>query len=76
MEKRRKYFGKLFKLRNWAWEGLQVLQNIAHDWLYFLSVFAGTWDDDHQVCVHVQQADGEVEQLRHGGRQEPRRQEA
>ncbi len=24
-----------------------------------------------EVCVDVQQADGEVQQLRHGGRQEP-----
>jgi hypothetical protein len=29
-----------------------------------------------EVCVDVQQADGKVQQLRHGGSQEPRRQEA
>ncbi len=29
-----------------------------------------------KVCVDVQQADGEVQQLRHGGRQEPSREEA
>jgi hypothetical protein len=36
---------------------------------------AGSGRND-EVCVDVQQADGEVQQLRHGGRQEPRRQEA
>jgi len=36
---------------------------------------AGSGRND-EVCVDVQQADGEVQQLRHGGRQEPSRQEA
>jgi hypothetical protein len=38
------------------------------------SVVGPGWND--KVCVDVQQADGEVQQLRHGGRQEPSRQEA